>query len=258
MTPHGHLVVDKLVVNYGAFCALSGVSLEVAPGSVTGLIGPNGSGKTTLINALTGIQPAASGELLLDSRSMSKATTPQRAKLGVARTFQTIRLFGSMSVMDNVMLGAHRLMSSGLVEAALHTPRSRREIAAHRQRAEELLSVFGTRLLPRANDPALSLSYANRRRVEICRAFMSAPKLLLLDEPMAGMNPNETLELAEQLPLLQQLYPASILLIEHKMHVISALCSHVYVLDHGVCLAEGDPATVQSDPAVEEAFLGVE
>jgi ABC-type branched-subunit amino acid transport system ATPase component len=253
----GHLVVENLTVSYGAFRALNGVSVEVPPGSITGVIGPNGSGKTTLINAITGTQ-AANGSIRLDDQVLDRRPVPLRARLGVARTFQAIRLFESMSIIDNIMLGAHRQMRAGLFESVLRTPRSRREIAEQHTRAEELMSVFGTRLLPRKQHLAANLSYANRRRVEICRALMAAPVLLLLDEPMAGMNPHETQELSEQLPILQQLVPTSILLVEHKMDVINALCSHVYVLDHGVCLTQGDPRTVQSDPAVVEAYLGVE
>jgi branched-chain amino acid transport system permease protein len=253
-----HFEIRDLQVKYGEFCALAGVSLDVPPGSVIGLVGPNGSGKTTLINAIMGLQPVAAGGLTLDGRSISSASVPERARIGIARTFQANRLFGSMSVIDNALLGGHRLTRTSLVEAVLCTPRSRRENRTLRGRAEQLFGVFGSRLLPRVNDPAISLSYANRRRLEICRAFMADPVLLMLDEPMAGMNPNETWELAEQLPQLQLLCPTSILLIEHKMEVMTALCSHMYALDHGVCIADGDPTAVQQHPAVAEAFFGVE
>ena len=147
-TLRGRLVVQNICVNYGAFRALDGVSIDVAPGSITGVIGPNGSGKTTLINAITGIQ-AASGTIWLDGQVLGRRSVPRRAELGVARTFQAIRLFQSMSILDNIMLGAHRLMRAGLFEFVLRTPRSRREIAQRQARAEVLMSVFGPRLLPR-------------------------------------------------------------------------------------------------------------
>ena len=254
----GHLVVEDLEVRYGEFRALVDVSLVVQSGSITGRIGPNGSGKSTLLNAVTGIQPVASGRIELDGVDLGELAAYRRARLGVARTFQTLRLFNSLSVIDNVTLGGHRLTRAPLVESVLRTPRSRKEAREQERRAKELMSVFGTRLLPRVSHLVSSLSYANRRRVEISRALMAEPSLLLLDEPMAGMNPNETWELAEQLPELQEAYAGSVLLIEHKMDVIAALCPHIYVLDHGTVLAEGDAESVQSHPEVVEAFLGVE
>jgi branched-chain amino acid transport system permease protein len=254
----GHLNAKEIRVHFGALRALDGVSIEVKPGTITGLIGPNGSGKTTLLNVISGLQFANGGEILLEGKPLTGLTAAARGHSGIARTFQTIRLFDTLSVLDNVVLGAHRLMKTSLIAAALHLPKARREFQEQCERAEEMLDVFGDRLLPRLDHPVATLSYANRRRVEISRALMSAPNVLLLDEPMAGMNPNETWELAEQIPELMHRFAGSVLLIEHKIDVITELCSHVFVLDHGVCLTGGTPDEIQSHPAVVEAFLGVE
>lgn len=254
----GELAVREVTVAYGGLRALAGLSLDVTAGEVTGVIGPNGSGKTTLINTITGVQQADAGTLHLDGRPLHRLSIKRRARAGVARTFQGVRLFESMSVLDNVMLGASRLFRSSLVSSVLRTPWSRREWAEQQEYAVGMLAHFGERLVPRLDHKVGTLSYANRRRVEIARALMLRPRLLLLDEPMAGMNPHESWELAEQLPRLTATCDCSVLLVEHKMEVITALCRTVYVLDHGELLATGDPRTVAADPAVEEAFLGVE
>lgn len=254
----GHLVVSDVEVRYGGLTALAGLSLEVAPGGVTGVIGPNGSGKSTLLNVVSGAQRADRGTLLLDGEPIHQLTARQRARAGVARTFQAIRLFDSMSVLDNVLLGGTRSYRTGYLASLLRTGTARRELAEQRAHALELLSVFGDRLLPRLDTPVGRLSYANRRRTELARALMLRPRLLLLDEPAAGMNPHESMELAAQLPRLTATCGCSVLLVEHKMEVVGELCARVYVLDHGVLLAAGAPDDVQRDPAVEEAFLGVE
>jgi ABC-type branched-subunit amino acid transport system ATPase component len=255
---HGHLTATDIDVFYANVRALDAVSIEVQPGRITGLIGPNGSGKSSLINVISGVQKATRGTVHLDGRCLDGMDAGKRAKTGVARTFQANRLFPGLSVMDNAVLGATRLFGSSYTGSVLRTRKARREWRQQRERAESILATFGTRLLPRLDHPVSSLSYANRRRVEITRALMLHPSLLLLDEPMAGMNPHETWELAEQLPALMRTAECAVLLVEHKMDVIVELCPWVYVLDHGQALAEGSPDDVQNKPEVVEAFLGVE
>jgi ABC-type branched-subunit amino acid transport system ATPase component len=254
----GHLVVKDARVSYDGLRALDGVSLEVAAGGITGLIGPNGSGKTTFLNVVSGAQLADRAEVELDGKRIEHLAPHRRARAGVARTFQSIRLFETLTVIENVMLGATRKFRSTLLESVIRSPREQRERRAQRERAEQVLSLFGDRLLPRVNKQVATLSYANRRRVEISRALMLGPRLLLFDEPTAGMNPHETWEMVEQIPRFMAMCDCSVMLVEHKMDVITALCRHVVVLDHGECLAQGDPRIVQNDPAVAEAFLGVE
>jgi branched-chain amino acid transport system permease protein len=254
----GVLDVRDVTVNFGGLLALSSLSISVGAGSVVGVIGSNGSGKTTLLNVLSGFQQASVGEAVLDGRRIDGLEAPARARAGLARTFQSLRLFDTLSVMDNALVGAQTRLRSTYVEDTFHLIRSHREQRAEKARARELFSLFGDRLLPRQNLQVLALSYANRRRLEIVRALMAEPRLLLLDEPTAGMNPHESLELADQIPVLRQMANCSVLLVEHKMDVVSEVCSRVYALDHGVCLAEGSPHEILRNPSVAEAFLGVE
>lgn len=257
-TTRGRLDVSGVSVSYGGLKALDALSLTVEPGTITGVIGPNGSGKSTLINVIGGATPAGGGSVTLDGAELLGRTIPERAEAGVARTFQSIRLFDSMTVIENVMLGATRNHRTGLLSSALHTRAARREEREQREKAVAVIATFGERLLPRLDHPVGTLSYANRRRTEISRALMLDPALLLLDEPMAGMNPHESWELAGQLPGLLASRNCSGLLVEHKMDIIISLCPTVYVLDHGVLLAQGQPRDVARIPAVEEAFLGVQ
>jgi ABC-type branched-subunit amino acid transport system ATPase component len=252
------LSVQAVRVSYGGLVALDDVSLDIERGDVVGLIGPNGSGKTTLLNSISGAQQVDSGRILVEGTLIDGRRAYQRARCGVARTFQTLRLFDSLSVIDNIVLGAHRQYRHTLFESCLHTPRARRERREQRDRAIDLVAVFGTRLLPRLDQQVTTLSYANRRRVEISRAFMAEPRLLLLDEPAAGMNPAETEELAEHLELLAKRSGCTMLIVEHKLEFIESLCSSVFVLDHGVQLAHGRSKDIRADPRVREAFLGVE
>lgn len=251
------LKVEGLTVRYGGVTAVDGVDLEARRGSITGLIGPNGSGKSSFINVVSGaLGSRYEGAVSIDGTDLRSVSTYGRAALGMARIFQGIRLFDTLSVEENIMLGAHSRYSHGLTASVLRTPKSRREQRAQRERAAEVMSMFGHRLLPRRDHQVMSLSYANRRRVELSRALMSNPSMMLLDEPMAGMNPHETEELAGQFRELCADQEISMLLVEHKMSVISELCHDVYVLDAGRMIAHDTPEKVQDDPAVIEAFLG--
>ena len=249
------LEVKAITVRFGGLVALNAVDLTVAEGGVVAVIGPNGSGKSTLFNTITGLTSPASGSIRFAGQELTSLPPHQILKAGVARTFQNIRLFPSLSIMDNVLIGQHASLHSGPVRSVLRLPSTRAEERAARERVMEIIALFGNRLVPRVDQPVSGLSYANRRRVEIARALASGPRLLLLDEPTAGMNPAETLELAEQLKLLCKL-GLSILVIEHKLDVVTRLADRVVVLDHGEKLAEGLPEQVRRDEAVLDAYLG--
>jgi len=249
------LEIGDLTVRFGGLVALNAVSLTVPAHSVLAVIGPNGSGKTTLFNAVTGLVPADSGTVRLAGVDMSGLPPHTVLDWGLARTFQNLRLFPNLTVLENVLIGMHARLDTGVVGALLRLPGTHREEAAARERAIEILSLFGNRLIPRAAHVVSSLSYANRRRVEIARALASSPKLLLLDEPTAGMNPAETLELAEQIKSLNKL-GLTIVLIEHKLDVVVSLAEKVIVLDHGEKIAEGAPGEVRRNEEVIRAYLG--
>jgi len=249
------LDIAGLTVRFGGLVALREVSLAVPAHSVLAVIGPNGSGKSTLFNAVTGLVTAEAGQVRFAGADLAGAPPHVVLDRGIARTFQNIRLFPNLTVLENVLIGMHARLATGVVEALLRLPRTQREEHRARERAMEILAVFGNRLVPRADHVVSSLSYANRRRVEIARALASQPKLLLLDEPTAGMNPAETLELADQIKSLNRL-GLSIVLIEHKLDVVVNLANQVVVLDHGEKIAEGSPAEVRRNDEVIRAYLG--
>jgi branched-chain amino acid transport system permease protein len=249
------LVVRDLTVKFGGLTALKSVSLVVPQGSVVAVIGPNGSGKSTLFNTITGVVKPASGSVSFDGHGLTGRRPDEILKLGIARTFQNIRLFPGLTVMENVLIGQHSRLAAGPLGVVFGTPRTRAEEEAAREFVMELLAMFGNRLIPRIDQGVAQLSYANRRRVEIARALASRPRLLMLDEPTAGMNPAESLELAEQIAGWRDL-GLTIFLVEHKLDVVTRLADNVIVLDYGEKLAEGPANVVRNDEAVIEAYIG--
>jgi len=244
-----------LTKRFGGITAVRQVDLSVPPHTIVGLIGPNGSGKTTFFNLVTGLDTPDGGRVLFMGEEVTGLPAHVIVEKGIARTFQTLRLFNSMTVLENVLVGMHARTRTSAVGAVLRPPTVRAEEVEAREWAMEVLGVFGNRLIPRANHVASSLSYANRRRLEIARAIASRPKLLLLDEPTAGMNPAETLELADQIRNLRTL-GITVLLIEHKMNVVNDISDKVAVLDYGEKIAEGMAEEVQRNDDVIRAYLG--
>jgi len=242
---------------FGGLAVIDTLDLDVREGEVVSVIGPNGAGKTTLFNLVTGIYEPTAGEIRFEGQSIVGLEPHQITQRGIARTFQTLRLFLNMSVRENVMAAAYGHTSAGIVRAMLRTPGQRREEREIRELAEQRLAFFGDRLMGyRWDQPAYSLSYANRRRLEIARATATNPRLLLLDEPAAGMNPVETHEITELIAKLRTEGGYTILVIEHDMHVVEGISDRVIALDHGVKISEGSFDEVATDPRVIEAYLG--
>jgi branched-chain amino acid transport system ATP-binding protein len=251
------LALDGLSLSFGGLRALSGLELQVGDREVVSVIGPNGAGKTTVFNVITGVYRPDDGDVVFAGQSISGRAPHVIARLGIARTFQSLRLFPNMSVLENVMAATYGGTRATPIESVLRLPRARREERDVRALAVEALSFFGQRLAGyRWDQPAYSLSYANRRRLEIARALATRPRLLLLDEPAAGMNPAETHEVTELIGRLRDELGLAILVIEHDMHVVAGCSDRVVALDHGVKIAEGGFDQVAGHPAVVEAYLG--
>jgi ABC-type branched-subunit amino acid transport system ATPase component len=242
---------------FGGLTVVDGLDLSVGEGEIVSVIGPNGAGKTTLFNLVTGIYEPTAGDIRFEGESIVGLEPHQITKRGIARTFQTLRLFLNMSVKENVMTAAYGRTRVGVLRSILRTPGMRREEREINQLAEEKLAFFGQRLMGyRWDQPAYSLSYANRRRLEIARATATGARLLLLDEPAAGMNPSETHEMTELIAKLRTDGGYTIFVIEHDMHVVEGISDRVIALDHGVKIAEGSFDEVATNPRVIEAYLG--
>lgn len=280
MSKENVLRVSDITMQFGGVVAVDDLSLEVNKGEIIGLIGPNGAGKTTAFNVITGVYAPTNGAVELNGEIIVencpqgkmktlykgknngkykdvKVLTPDKiTKLGVARTFQNIRLFKGMSVFENVLVAMHMNLESGVFGAAFRSGKAKAEETAMREEAMRLLQMFG--LEKNKDDLATSLPYGKQRHLEIARALATKPKLLLLDEPAAGMNPQESAELMHLVEKIRDEFDLSVLMIEHHMQVVMGICERIYVLDYGALIAQGNPEEIQNNPRVIEAYLGVD
>ena len=248
------LATEHLCIQFGGLKAVNDVNLEIKQGELYGLIGPNGAGKTTVFNILTGVYKPTSGRFYLCGEELTGKTPIEVNRKGIARTFQNIRLFNNLTVLENVMVGLSNQIPCSVAESILRLPRHKRSEAQSRERAMELLRVF--KLDEYAEQLASNLPYGKQRKLEIARAMATNPKLLLLDEPAAGMNPNETQELMDDITYIRENFGITILLIEHDMKLVGGICERLTVLNFGTELAKGDTGAVLNDPEVIKAYLG--
>ena len=248
------LEVKNLGIDFGGLTAVNKLNLEVNEHEIVGLIGPNGAGKTTVFNMLTKVYNPSRGVIYLDGNDIAKMNTVEVNKAGVARTFQNIRLFGNLSVIDNVKTGMNNLYEYSIFDMILHTSKRKKNEQLIEEKAEELLKIFN--LYDSRDIPASSLPYGAQRRLEIARALATNPKVLLLDEPAAGMNPQETEELMKTIRFVRDKFGICILLIEHDMSLVMNICERIYVLNYGTLLAKGSPDEIKNDEKVIKAYLG--
>jgi branched-chain amino acid transport system ATP-binding protein len=250
------LEIQHLTKNFGGVCAVDNFTYQLEPGALDAIIGPNGAGKTTIFNLITGIYEPTEGHILFQGDEITGTITHKIAEMGIARTFQNIRLFSDFSVLDNVRTACHRYASYSILGGLFPTPRRQREEKELAERAWKLLELVD--LADRADEMSKNLPYGHQRRLEIARALAQQPSLLLLDEPAAGMNPDETVQLMDFIEQIHETFDLTILLIEHHMEVVMGLADDIVVIDFGRTIAQGTPDEVQANPVVIEAYLGTE
>ena len=248
------LKCQNLGIDFGGLTAVNNLNMEIDEHEIVGLIGPNGAGKTTVFNLLTKVYEPSRGNIYFYGEDVTKKNTIEMSKAGIARTFQNIRLFDKLSVIDNVVVGMHNKISYSMLDGILKTPKYRKAEKAAYEKAEELLEIFD--LNSEKDSLASSLPYGQQRKLEILRALATEPKLLLLDEPAAGMNPQETEELMNTIRFVRDKFDIAILLIEHDMNLVMNICERIYVLNYGMLLSKGTPEQIKNDDKVIKAYLG--